>query len=311
MIRERPIRRRPILTVAAMVAALAVLLSSCAPSGAADGPTVPTSTGRANPTLGATAPATATALPTAQPTAGPVRFGPSPQDFPPGINPLTGQPVADPALLKIPALLISISHFPPTARPQAGLSFAPYVFEFSITEGETRFLTTFYGQYPAPEIPMVGDCVVRQGAFMQTGTLLGSRVWLDINKNGIQDTDEPGIGGVCVNLYDSRGQLAQKTTTDSNGYYGFNVQKGETYTVQFVKPAYLDFSPPNIGDENHDSDADPSSGRTAGIHVTGDNLLVDAGMFLDSAHATPTPNPATAPKPQVGPVRSGRLLYAY
>src|SRR5689334_14792331 len=45
------------------------------------------------------------------------------------INPLTGLQVANPSLLQLPALLVSISHFPVTARPQSGLSFAPYVFE--------------------------------------------------------------------------------------------------------------------------------------------------------------------------------------
>ncbi len=42
-------------------------------------------------------------------------------EFPQGFNPLTGQRVADASLLDIPAILISISHFPPVARPQAGL----------------------------------------------------------------------------------------------------------------------------------------------------------------------------------------------
>src|SRR3972149_3701752 len=65
------------------------------------------------------------------------------------LNPLTGLPVADPSLLELPALLVSISHFPVTARPQAGLSFAPYVFEIYITEGATRFLTAFYGEFLA------------------------------------------------------------------------------------------------------------------------------------------------------------------
>jgi hypothetical protein len=55
------------------------------------------------------------------------------------INPLTGLAVEDPSLLQIPATLLSISHFPVTARPQAGLSFAPYVFEIYITEGATVF----------------------------------------------------------------------------------------------------------------------------------------------------------------------------
>ncbi|HEX2697816.1 MAG TPA: DUF3048 domain-containing protein, partial [Anaerolineales bacterium] len=99
---------------------------------------------------------TSIVTPNPQPTAPSVSYGPDQTDFPDGINPLTGQPVSDPLLLKIPAMLVSISHFPPTARPQAGLSFAPFVFEFSITGGETRFLTAFYGEWPAPEVPVTG-----------------------------------------------------------------------------------------------------------------------------------------------------------
>ncbi len=80
-------------------------------------------------------------------------YGPEASQFPTGINPLTGLLSIDPALLKVPAVLVSISHFPATARPQAGLSFAPFVYEFSITGGETRFLTTFYGQFPTRKYP--------------------------------------------------------------------------------------------------------------------------------------------------------------
>ncbi len=296
-----------------MVAVLfAVLLAGCA---SLSSPTAPVASTSPKPTTTSTSTATSvapTGTATVQPTGGPVTYGPNPQDFPAGINPLTGQPAADPALLKVPALLVSISHFPATARPQAGLSFAPYVFEFSITEGQTRFLTTFYGQYPAPEIPVRGNCDIRQGLFHQNGVLLGKRVWLDTNRNGIQDAYEPGIGGICVNLYDASGLLLAKTTTDSNGYYGFNVIPDQRYVVEFVKPDDLDFTRPNVGDENHDSDADPETGRTSGIQVMQhDVLLVDVGMTLNSTYATPAPNPKTDPKPEVGPVRSGRLLYAY
>src|SRR5512140_2333464 len=135
------------------------------------------------------------------------------------INPLTGLPVKDPSLLQIPATLLSISHFPVTARPQAGLSFAPYVWEIYITEGATRFLTTFYGQWPAPEVPITGNCEVRKEIFTQTNLLIGNLVWDDANQNGIQDAWENGIGGVCVNIYDSNRHVLQQTTTDTNGYY--------------------------------------------------------------------------------------------
>jgi len=66
----------------------------------------------------------------------------------PNINPLTGLPVSDPARLALPPALVSISNFPASTRPQAGLSSAPIVFETYIGEGMTRFLAIFYGDYP-------------------------------------------------------------------------------------------------------------------------------------------------------------------
>jgi hypothetical protein len=303
--------KQPWLVPWAFIVTSALLLNGCAPSKAQALASAATMSSPQNNIPETATPTLIESTPTSQPAASAVSYGPNQTDFPPGINPLTGQPVADPPLLKIPALLISVSHFPPVARPQAGLSFAPFVFEFSITGGETRFLATFYGEFPAPEIPVTGDCEVRKEPFKQTDTILGNRVWLDKNENGIQDPGEPGIGGICVNLYDANGNLLQETTTDTNGYYGFNVQSGQTYTLEFVKPTYLDFTQQNVGDEDQDSDPNPSTGRTNPITVNQDALSWDAGMIPNENFVTPTPNPKHDPQPQVGPVRSGRLLYAY
>lgn len=220
-------------------------------------------------------------------------------------NPLTGLPVADPSLLQIPAALVSISHFPVEARPQAGLSFAPYVFEIYITEGATRFLTTFYGEIPAPEIPITGNCEVRREIFTQTATILGNQVWHDENQNGIQEPWEHGIGGVCVNLYDANGTLLQQTTTDSNGYYGFNVHPGN-YILEFLKPPGMEFAQKDVGGEDQDSDVDQVMGRSDALDVTSSLLSVDAGMIP----RTIPPPAAELPPAKVGPVRSGRLIYA-
>jgi hypothetical protein len=222
------------------------------------------------------------------------------------MNPLTGERVADPSLLKLPALLVSISNFPATARPQAGLSFAPVVYEFYITEGATRFLAVFYGEFPRPEMPITGGCDTRTGPFIQSATLLGNRVWLDANANGLQDPDEGGIGGVCVTLYDAAGSPIQRASTDSNGYYGFNVRPGK-YTVEFSRPDGYAFTRAYAGNEMQDSHADPASGR-ASVVVSADDLSVDAGLVPTSA--APTPDSAALPLAQVGPVRSGRLLYS-
>ena len=222
-------------------------------------------------------------------------------------NPLTGLPVEDPSLLQFPALLVSISHFPVEARPQAGLSFAPYVFEIYITEGATRFLTTFYGKFPAPGVALTGDCEVRREIFMQTATILGNQVWHDENQNGMRETWENGIGGVCVNLYDEAGTLLQQTTTDSNGYYGFNVHPGK-YILHFLKPPGMEFVQKNAGVENNDSDVDQATGQTAALDVTSSLLEVDVGL-IPLTQSVPPPS-TELPPAKVGPVRSGRLVYA-
>jgi hypothetical protein len=73
------------------------------------------------------------------------------------INPLTGLPVADPALLKRRPVMVKVSNFPRLGRPHAGLSFADIVFDYYIGYGTNRFLVLFYGQ----DSPSIGP--VRSG----------------------------------------------------------------------------------------------------------------------------------------------------
>jgi hypothetical protein len=246
-----------------------------------------------------------------QPMLAPVEYGPQQENFPADVNPFTGLPVADPALLEQPALLLSITHFPPDVRPQAGLSFASWVFEYLIATGTTRFAAVFHGQVPYPEAPLAGNCEVRMEPFVQDGILLGNRVWLDKNADGIQSPEEPGVAGVCVNLYDTDGELIQESSTDSNGYYGFNVEAG-TYSVEFVKPEGWEFTEPNVGYENTDSDAAQATGRSEAAQVEADVRLWDAGL-LSPTGTMPLaePDPADIPPAQVGPIRSARLIHIH
>lgn len=257
-----------------------------------------------------TTPIPVTPLPTFTPTpqgfSTPAVYGPDRENLPSNINPLSGQEVKDPSLFGTPAVALSISHFPVAARPQAGLSFAPWVFEFYITEGATRFLGMFYGEFPEPENPLIGDCSIRREPFVQTSLMLGNRIWLDENQNGTQEDYERGIGGICVDLLDASGNLLQQTSSDSNGYYGFNVQPGE-YIVEFKLPAGSKFTQKNIGDEDKDSDADPDTGR-AEAEVRSTLLYLDAGL-IPSKETAPSSSDSQLPPAQVGPIRSGRLLY--
>ncbi|MBK9138510.1 MAG: hypothetical protein IPM17_07080 [Verrucomicrobia bacterium] len=112
--------------------------------------------------------------------------------------------------------------------------------------------------------------------------VLGDFVWHDVNANGLQDAGETGIPGVKVELYRCGQEMPwQTTTTDANGYYGFDVIAGE-YSVKFIAPHGFVFSPPNQGtDRAKDSNADPVSGEIDCVTIAagGSNLTLDAGLY--------------------------------
>lgn len=220
--------------------------------------------------------------------------GPELDDFPPGINPLTGLPVEDPNDLNLPAVLLSVSNFPVSARPQAGLSFASIIYEIYIGEGATRFMTVFYGRFPQAYPPTQGDCAVRTSPFSYENVILGNQVWVDANGNGIQDVGELGLPGVCVNLLDATGALLESTTTDMNGYYGFDVMPSTRYIVEVVTPSGFALTLLNQGaNDNKDSDFDPANSRSALLEMTdAHNMSVDAGMIL-TEQRRPEPETAT------------------
>ncbi len=71
--------------------------------------------------------------------------GYGPLNFPANINPLTGLPVADPAILARRPVAVKISNYPRDIRPQWGLSLADQVFEYYHEGGLTRLHAIFYG----------------------------------------------------------------------------------------------------------------------------------------------------------------------
>ena len=62
---------------------------------------------------------------------------------------------------------------------------------------------------------------------------IGDRVWLDANKNGIQDAGEAGVSGVTARLVDADGNVVATATTDANGNYLFDGLTPGQYRVDF------------------------------------------------------------------------------
>lgn len=65
--------------------------------------------------------------------------------LPTSLNPLTGLPPSDPALLDRRPLAIKVANYPRYIRPQSGLTLADNIYEYYIEAGLTRFIAVFYG----------------------------------------------------------------------------------------------------------------------------------------------------------------------
>ena len=63
---------------------------------------------------------------------------------------------------------------------------------------------------------------------------IGSTVWMDANRDGVQDDGEPGIPGVVIGLKDADGNFIATTTTDENGGYLFTDLPDGEYTVVVI-----------------------------------------------------------------------------
>jgi protocatechuate 3,4-dioxygenase beta subunit len=122
------------------------------------------------------------------------------------------------------------------------------------------------------------------------GASLGDKVWLDLNRNGVQDAGEAGVSGIKVILLDAAGNaVGTPATTDANGNYSFTNLKPGTYSVQFDKaslPAnYIFTGADQGGNDAADSDANVTTGKTAQVTLAsgGSNTTLDAGIMAVQA----------------------------
>ena len=128
---------------------------------------------------------------------------------------------------------------------------------------------------------------------------IGNFVWMDTNKDGDQDTGEPGVSGVTVELFAAGGDSKGTDTTDDNGLYLFENLPAGTYYLEFRDlPTEHTFAIQDAGgDDGFDSDPDPATGRTAAFTFSGtaDDLTCDAGIVDPSPSQIVTGADRSAP----------------
>lgn len=106
---------------------------------------------------------------------------------------------------------------------------------------------------------------------------LGDRVWLDLNGDGAQDANEPGLEGVVVNL-SLAGNHVSTTTTGPTGYYNFSDLRPGNYIIS-LDPTTL---PAGV---TQTFDRDGTLNHETGVTIVSNSAIVDAdfGYQGDSA----------------------------
>jgi hypothetical protein len=121
---------------------------------------------------------------------------------------------------------------------------------------------------------------------------LGDYVWLDCNKNGLQDGGELVVPGVKVELIgggadgkiDGVNDTSSITTTNAQGEYKFiGLTPGVEYQVKFTELTGYSFTSKDAGggaNDSIDSDADQATGKTQIVTLApGEwNKTLDAGL---------------------------------
>ncbi|MEZ4909126.1 MAG: SdrD B-like domain-containing protein, partial [Saprospiraceae bacterium] len=127
-------------------------------------------------------------------------------------------------------------------------------------------------------------CMDEASAFVDEKNcgLIGDFVWEDLNYNGQQDVNEPGISNVMVSLLDESQVPLDTIFTDVYGYYYFNGLGEGDYYVRFYTPNNYNLTLKNIGSDITDSDANTSFGLSDLIQLEKyeKDSTIDAGYFL-------------------------------
>lgn len=142
---------------------------------------------------------------------------------------------------------------------------------------------TYFGKTDLINL-VVGNVLTGVDAGLVPSSLanMGSFVWNDINQDGLQQADEPGVGNVSVVLRDTFNNIIGTTVTDGLGYYTFTHIPTGIYYVSFGNPAGFVFTQDERGMGNNDSDVNPINGNSEWFIVKdGDKIAhIDAGMYL-------------------------------
>ncbi len=109
---------------------------------------------------------------------------------------------------------------------------------------------------------------------------VGDQVWEDINKDGLFNNGEPGIGNVNVTLIDNAGNpvAGKSAVTAANGTWSICGLANGDYRVRFTKPVGYEFTKQATAANDGQSSADANGVSLPGTVKDKDCVCLDAGL---------------------------------
>ncbi len=207
--------------------------------------------------------------------------------------------VASVTVGSVARLFCTVTTLQPISAPGAADGILTAQFSGGVMPYTVTWSTSFVGQTLTGVSPGTYTATIRDGNGCTTtcsATLsdpvtaalgkIGDFVWRDLNNNGQQDANEPGVANVRVEL--TRPDMTVlRTSTDATGKYCFGDLQPGSYKVTFEILIGNDrFTTANVGNDNTDSDAVPMAVEFRQVAMTsavtlapGDSILtLDAGI---------------------------------
>lgn len=159
----------------------------------------------------------------------------------------------------------------------------PYTFKWSNGATTASIGNLAAGTYSVT-VTDANGCFCTSTISLVNKSKLGNYTWQDLNGDGIQQSNEPGLANVTVTL---SGNMTDGTpvsavqVTDTDGMYMFDGLMAGTYKVTFEQPNGWVITTNNAGNDTEDSDVNPTTKMT-GNYTLGNgesNMTVDAGYF--------------------------------
>ncbi len=193
------------------------------------------------------------------------------------------------------------------------LAAGKYFLKYDLPAGYASFVTPFVGDFSydsnVDENGKTDEIILLPGKRRLTfdagvwqtlpnvGGCIGNLLFHDLNRNGIRNAGEPGVGDTYVQLETPNQEYITHMYTNPDGSYEFCDLPAGDYVIKFtLPPGFPRFSNQNqASDDNIDSDAHYLLGRTAVITLAPGQVIdnIDAGIISTKLGLCPEPVTAT------------------